>query len=69
MIFMILLLSLHAKQRMAENAITLGMIKEAIKRGAIIRQTDGYLARYTYFAVAYKILKQNVYKIKTVKLL
>ena len=66
MILMIILLTMHVKQRMAENAITVGMVKEAIKRGAITRQTDGYLATYTYFAVAYKMLEHDVYKIKTV---
>ena len=66
MILMIMVLTSHAKQRMAENGITLGIVKEAIKRGAITRQTDGYLAAYTYFAVAYKMLEHDVYKIKTV---
>ncbi|MBI3033736.1 DUF4258 domain-containing protein [Candidatus Woesearchaeota archaeon] len=63
---MILLLSEHAKKRMAEHAITKEMVKEAIERGSKIRQTDGYLANYTYFLVAYKIIKTGVYKIKTV---
>ena len=66
MILMIILLSKHAKERMAEKGITIGMVKEAIKRGAITRQTDGYLAMYSYFAVAYKTIKPDVYKIKTV---
>lgn len=66
MMLMIILLSKHAKVRMAEKGITVGMIKEAIKRGAITRQTNGYLATYSYFAVAYKIIKPEVYKIKTV---
>ena len=66
MILMIILLSKHAKERMAEKGITVGMIKETIKRGAITRQTNGYLAKYSYFAVAYKIIKPGVYKIKTV---
>jgi hypothetical protein len=51
---------------MAENGITSGMVKEAISRGATVRQTNGYLATYTYIAVAYKTIKQGIYKIKTV---
>ncbi len=65
-IVMILLLSEHAKKRMAEHALTKGMIKEAIRRGSKNRQTEGFLATYTYFQVAYKIIKPGVYKIKTV---
>lgn len=64
---MIILLTKHAKERMAEKGITVGMIKEAIKRGSITRQTDGYLATYTYFEAAYKIISKDVYKVKTVK--
>ena len=67
MILMIILLTRHAKERMAEKGITVGMIKEAIKRGSIARQTDGYLATYTYFEVAYKIIRKDIYKVKTVK--
>ncbi len=63
---MILLLTKHAKERMSEKGISVGMIKEAISKGAVVRQTDGYLATYTYLAVAYRIVKQGVYKIKTV---
>lgn len=64
---MIILLTKHAKERMAEKGITVGMIKEAIKRGSITRQTNGYLATYAYFEVAYKIITKDVYKVKTVK--
>ncbi|MBI2144435.1 DUF4258 domain-containing protein [Candidatus Woesearchaeota archaeon] len=63
---MIILLTRHAKERMAEKGISVGMIKEAISKGAAVRQTEGYLATYTYFAVAYRIIKQGVYKVKTV---
>lgn len=63
---MILLISEHAKRRMAEHAITKEMVKEAIERGSKIRQTDGLLATYTYFQVAYKVVQKEVYKIKTV---
>ena len=40
-------------------------IKRAIKMGSISRQTDGYLATYTYINVAYK-RRGDVYRIKTV---
>ena len=63
---MIILLTKHAKERMSEKGITVGMIKEAISKGAVVRQTEGYLVTYTYFGVAYKIIKQGVYKVKTV---
>ena len=39
---MIILLTKHAKERMAEKGVTVGMIKEAISKGAVVRQTNGY---------------------------
>ena len=65
-IIMILLLSEHAKKRMAEHALTKEMVKEAIERGSKARQSNGLLATYTYFQVAYRIIKPGIYKIKTV---
>ncbi|MEK6960480.1 MAG: DUF4258 domain-containing protein [Nanoarchaeota archaeon] len=61
-----LLLTVHAKERMAQHAITKDQIKEAIQKGATIKQTDGYLASYTFLKVAYKRLDEETYKIKTV---
>ena len=52
---MIIQISKHAKEK----------IKRAIKMGSISRQTDGYLATYTYIKVAYK-KRGDVYRIKTV---
>ena len=43
-------------------------IKKAINQGSKTRQTDGFLACYTYYCVAYKILNDKTYKIKTVYL-
>lgn len=63
---MILKITLHAKERMAKNAITMEMAKRAIKEGAHQRQTDGFLASYSYFKIAYKKIGGDVYKIKTV---
>lgn len=53
---------------MIERGIDEDQIKRAIKRGAISRQTDGYLALYTYIEVAYKKIGNDLYKIKTVKI-
>lgn len=63
---MIIKITFHAKERMAKNAITKEMVKRAIKEGAQQRQTDGFLASYSYFKVAYKKIGNDVYKIKTV---
>ncbi len=43
-------------------------VKKAIAQGSKTRQTDGYLACYAYYCVAYKIIGEKVYKIKTVYL-
>ncbi len=51
---------------MTERGIEEEQIKITIQRGSKTRQTEGYLAIYTYLAVAYKILPDGRYKIKTV---
>lgn len=61
-----LVLTRHAKERMAEHAITREQVKEAIRKGAKVQQTDGYLASFTYIKVAYKKIGEEMYKIKTV---
>jgi hypothetical protein len=61
----ILQISLHAKEKMDIEGISEEQIKNAIKMGSITRQTDGYLASYTYLKVAYK-RRGDVYRIKTV---
>lgn len=58
-------ISVHAKEKMDLEGIDEEQIKLALKRGSISRQTDGYLATYTYFSVAYK-KKDDTYRIKTV---
>ncbi|MBT5022623.1 DUF4258 domain-containing protein [Candidatus Woesearchaeota archaeon] len=55
----------HAVEMMTERGITRTQVEFAIKRGCKFKQTDGFLARYSYFAVAYKIVGKN-YIIKTV---
>lgn len=62
---MILQISKHAKEKMDIEGINEDQIKNAIQRGSISRQTDSYLASYTYIKVAYK-KRGNIYRIKTV---
>ena len=62
---MILQISRHAKEKMDIEGIDEDQIKKAIKMGSISRQTDGYLASYTYIKVAYK-KRGEIYRIKTV---
>lgn len=62
---MILILTYHAKKQMAERGINKNQIKEVIKKGAKIKQTDGLVASYGYVKVAYKI-RGSKYIIKTV---
>ena len=64
---MILEISRHAQEKMDIEGIDEEQIKTAILRGSISRQTDGYLATYTYFSIAYK-KRGEVYRIKTVYL-
>ncbi|MBI2129940.1 DUF4258 domain-containing protein [Candidatus Woesearchaeota archaeon] len=62
---MILEISRHAKEKMDIEGIDEDQIINAIKMGSKTRQTDGYLATYTYIKVAYK-KRGDVYRIKTV---
>jgi len=57
----------HAVKMMAERGITREQVEIALQRGSKFTQTDGLLAKYTYFAVAYKVIKGK-YIIKTVYL-
>jgi len=61
-----LLITKHARDMMFERGIDENQIIRAIKHGAKIKQTNGYLTSYTYFKVAYKKIGKNCYKIKTV---
>ncbi len=61
-----LLLTMHAKIKMAELGINKEQIKMAIRQGATMRQTDGYLASFAGLKVAYKKIGEDLYKIKTV---
>ena len=60
-----LLITKHASDKMVIEGISIDQICEALNKGSKFKQTDGYLAVYTYFSVSYKIM-ENKYKIKTV---
>ncbi|MBS3131621.1 DUF4258 domain-containing protein [Candidatus Woesearchaeota archaeon] len=62
---MIIQFTKHAKEKMDIEGIDEEQIKRAIRMGAISRQTDGYLAAYTYIRVAFA-RKGEAYRIKTV---
>lgn len=61
-----IILSKHASDKKILQGITTDELKRCIKRGGKVRQTDGLLASYTYFKVAYKKLSDDVYFIKTI---
>ncbi len=56
----------HGSDKMLWLGITEEHVKKAILQGAKFKQTDGYLAKYAYIAVAYKKIGKDHYKIKTV---
>ena len=62
---MILQISKHAKEKMDIEGVDEDQIIDAIKMGSKTRQTDGYLATYTYIKVAYK-KRGDIYRVKTV---
>ena len=61
----ILQISSHAKEKMDIEGIDEEQIRKAITMGSTARQTEGYLASFTYFKVAYK-RRGDVYRVKTV---
>jgi len=63
---MIIKITKHAQDKMIFIGITKDQIKNVISRGSKFKQTDGYLAVYGYIKVAYKIIGNDIYKIKTV---
>ena len=56
----------HANDKMMWLGITKQEVKRAILRGSKFKQTNGYLAAYSYIKVAYKKEAKNSYKIITV---
>ena len=65
MIILRLIITNHARQQMFDRGIDEEQIKTAIKRGAKVKQTDGFKSVYSYFGVCYKIIGEK-YIIKTV---
>ncbi len=63
---MIIKITEHARFKMYEEGINEDMVKEAIQKGSKFRQTSGLLAVYKYYSVAYKSIKKDIFKIKTV---
>ena len=61
-----LIISSHARDKMHIEGIDKEQIKRCIQRGAKFKQTEGFLAVYTYFRVAYKKIGEDKYLIKTV---
>jgi len=53
---------------MVASGISIEDVRKAIIQGSKTRQTDGLLACFRYYCVAYKIIGQETYKIKTVYL-
>lgn len=60
-----LIITFHAQQRMDFHGITEEQVKIAIQRGAKTKQTDGFVAVYSYIRVAYAV-REEKYIIKTV---
>jgi len=60
-----LLITKHAQEKMIIEGISVEQIVEALERGSKFQQTEGLLAVYSYFSVAYKKM-ENKYIIKTV---
>ncbi len=60
-----LVITQHARQQMFNRGIDEDQIKQAIVRGARIKQTDGFKSVYTYIGVCYKIIG-NKHIIKTI---
>ena len=53
---------------MISLGISIEDVKKAIIQGSKTKQTEGILACYGFYCVAYKILGEKFYKIKTVYL-
>ncbi len=60
-----LVITEHARQQMFDRGIDEEQIKNAIRKGFKIGQTDGFKSVYTYIGVCYKV-RGNKYIIKTV---
>ena len=65
MITLKLVITIHARQQMFDRGIDEEQIRNAIKMGSKIKQTDGFKSIYPYIGVCYKIRGEK-YIIKTV---
>jgi len=60
-----LLITKHAQEKMHIEGLPVQQVIEALERGSKYLQTDGFLAVYSYYSVAYKKIGSR-YLIKTV---
>ncbi len=60
-----LLITKHAQEKMHIEGLPVQQVIEALERGSKYQQTDGFLAVYSYYSVAYKKIGSR-YLIKTV---
>lgn len=60
-----LLITKHAQEKMHAEGIVVQQIIDALDRGSKYQQTDGFLAVYSYYSVAYKKIDSK-FLIKTV---
>jgi len=58
----------HATDKAKLWAVTDEQIRIAIKRGSKYKQTDGLLAVYMEYEIAYKVIGNDLYLIKTIKM-
>ena len=60
-----LIVTKHAQEKMHVEGIAVQQVIEALERGSKYQQTDGFLAVYSYYSIAFKRLGTK-YLIKTV---
>ena len=60
-----IIITRHAQEKMHIEGLGVDQVIEALERGSKYQQTDGFLAVYSYYSVAYKKLGTK-YFIKTV---
>ena len=67
MLYVILKITKHARDKMSAFAINKDMITTAIKRGSKFKSKGNkFMSVYSFFTVIYQTLGKNVYKIITV---
>ena len=60
-----LIITKHAQEKMHIEGISVQQVIEALERGSKYQQTDGFLAVYSYYSVAYKKISSK-FVVKTV---